>query len=76
MLATPGPPPTGPGWSVEFKWDGIRAIVDVAPDGQVRIWSRNGNDVTAAYPELVAERVPGGGWWGGWRGASRCSLTA
>ena len=54
MLATPGAPPTGPGWSVEFKWDGIRAIVDVAPDGQVRIWSRNGNDVTAAYPELVA----------------------
>ena len=54
MLATPGRPPSGPGWSVEFKWDGIRAIVDVAPDGQVRIWSRNGNDVTAAYPELVA----------------------
>lgn len=53
MLATPGAPPAGPGWSVEFKWDGIRAIVEVA-DGQVRIWSRNGNDVTASYPELVA----------------------
>jgi bifunctional non-homologous end joining protein LigD len=53
MLATPGPPPAGPGWSVEFKWDGIRAIVEVA-DGQVGIWSRNGNDVTGGYPELVA----------------------
>ncbi|MDT7551498.1 MAG: bifunctional non-ous end joining protein LigD, partial [Pseudonocardiales bacterium] len=27
MLATPGAPPAGPGWAVEFKWDGIRAIV-------------------------------------------------
>jgi bifunctional non-homologous end joining protein LigD len=54
MLATPGSPPGGPGWSVEFKWDGIRAIVEVAADGQVRMWSRNGNDITASYPELVA----------------------
>lgn len=53
MLATPGQPPAGPGWSVEFKWDGIRAIVAAAPGGRVRMWSRNGNDVTAAYPELV-----------------------
>lgn len=54
MLATPGSPPAGPGWSVEFKWDGIRAIVAAAPGGRVRMWSRNGNDVTASYPELVA----------------------
>src|SRR6185312_13231329 len=53
MLATPCSPPAGPGWSVEFMWDGIRAIVEVA-DGQVGIWSRNGNDVTGGYPELVA----------------------
>jgi len=53
MLATPGPPPAGPGWSVEFKWDGIRAIVEVTADGQVRMWSRNGNDVTASYPEFA-----------------------
>ncbi len=53
MLATPGSPPAGPGWSVEFKWDGIRAIVAAAPAGRVRMWSRNGNDVTAAYPELA-----------------------
>ena len=53
MLATPGPPPAGPGWSVEFKWDGIRAAVATAPGGRVRMWSRNGNDVTASYPELA-----------------------
>lgn len=52
MLATPGAPPAGPGWAVEFKWDGIRAIV-AAGSGRVRVWSRNANDVTASYPELV-----------------------
>jgi len=35
------------------KWDGIRALVEVA-DGRVRIWSRNENDITAAWPELQA----------------------
>jgi bifunctional non-homologous end joining protein LigD len=52
MLAIPGAPPAGPGWAVEFKWDGIRAIV-AAGSGRVRIWSRNANDITASYPELV-----------------------
>ena len=52
MLATPGAPPAGPGWAVEFKWDGIRAIV-AAGNGRVRIWSRNANDITGSYPELV-----------------------
>ena len=37
---------------MEFKWDGIRAVV-AAGDGRVRVWSRNGNDVTASYPELT-----------------------
>jgi bifunctional non-homologous end joining protein LigD len=52
MLATPGDPPAGPGWAVEFKWDGIRAVVAAYPGG-VRLWSRNGNEVTASYPELA-----------------------
>jgi bifunctional non-homologous end joining protein LigD len=52
MLATAGALPTGPGWAVEFKWDGIRAVV-AAGAGRVRVWSRNANDVTASYPELV-----------------------
>lgn len=49
--------PTGAGWAYEFKWDGVRALLDVSErDGRqhVVIRSRNGNDVTRAYPELVA----------------------
>ncbi|HEY0578738.1 MAG TPA: non-homologous end-joining DNA ligase [Pseudonocardia sp.] len=52
MLATPGQPPSSPGWAFEFKWDGVRAIVAAAGD-QVRITSRNSNDVTAGYPEIT-----------------------
>ena len=36
-----------------MKWDGIRAIASVEGDS-VRLMTRNGNDVTAAYPELIA----------------------
>ncbi|WP_249714968.1 non-homologous end-joining DNA ligase [Rhizomonospora bruguierae] len=53
MLATPGPMPTGPGWGFEFKWDGVRAIVEV-DRGSLRILSRNNRDVTASYPELCS----------------------
>jgi bifunctional non-homologous end joining protein LigD len=53
MLASPGPPPSGPEWAFEFKWDGVRAIAAVAGQ-QVRLYSRNGNDITAGYPELTA----------------------
>ena len=35
----------------EIKWDGIRALIGVE-DGQVRILSRNQNDITAQFPEL------------------------
>ena len=45
--------PRGDGWAFEFKWDGVRALLDVSDRG-VRITSRLGNEVTAAYPELVA----------------------
>ncbi|WP_344416502.1 DNA ligase D [Pseudonocardia ailaonensis] len=53
MLATAGRPPTGPGWAGEFKWDGVRALIGTGPGG-VALTSRNGNDVTAGYPELTA----------------------
>ena len=54
MLATRGDHvPVGSEWSHEVKWDGIRAITEVQ-DGRVRIWSRNENDITAAWPELQA----------------------
>jgi bifunctional non-homologous end joining protein LigD len=52
MLASAGAPPSGPGWAFEFKWDGVRAIAAVAGD-QLRLYSRNGNDITGGYPELA-----------------------
>ncbi|MDE3130443.1 MAG: non-homologous end-joining DNA ligase, partial [Acidobacteriota bacterium] len=42
-----------PRWAFEVKWDGVRAIAHSRP-GRLRLLSRNGNDVTAAYPELRA----------------------
>lgn len=60
MLATPGPVdpggpvvPTGPEWSHEIKWDGIRLLVEVT-GGRVRMTTRTERDVTVAFPELRA----------------------
>ena len=52
MMAAPGPLPSGPGWSYEMKWDGVRVIVAVTEDG-CRLWSRNSRDVSGGYPELL-----------------------
>ncbi len=40
-------------WAFEVKWDGVRAITRSQP-GRISLISRNGNEVTAAYPELRA----------------------
>ena len=53
MLASTGALPTGEGWAYEIKWDGVRALVSVE-GGSVRAVSRNGNDITGAYPELAS----------------------
>jgi bifunctional non-homologous end joining protein LigD len=51
MLATRGAHvPTGDGWTHEVKWDGIRLLAEVT-DG-ARLWTRNGNDATIAWPEI------------------------
>jgi len=57
MMATAGVPSdlVGSDWQVELKWDGVRAIL-VADESTVRIFSRNGNDVTKTYPELTDRR--------------------
>jgi bifunctional non-homologous end joining protein LigD len=44
--------PTEDGWAFEFKWDGVRALIDISDKG-VTIHSRAGNDVSTAYPELT-----------------------
>ena len=68
-LATGGGEPfDDDGWLFEVKWDGVRAIATtIRPgtgtkednDGTTRLVSRNGNDISAAYPELAGlwERV-------------------
>ena len=39
-------------WVFEVKWDGVRAIL-FKNDREIRIQSRNGNDITKHYPEIV-----------------------
>jgi bifunctional non-homologous end joining protein LigD len=62
MLASPasaGDLHDGDSWAFEMKWDGFRALAHVS-DGQVRLVSRSGKDMTVTYPELqaLAEQVP------------------
>lgn len=60
MLATKGDHvPPGDGWSHEIKWDGMRVLVEVS-GGTARLFSRNGADASASYPELlpIASVVP------------------
>jgi DNA ligase-1 len=40
-------------WAVEWKWDGIRVQI-VATTGGVRLYSRSGDDIGQAFPEIVA----------------------
>jgi bifunctional non-homologous end joining protein LigD len=57
MLATKGTHvPTGEGWSHEVKWDGLRILADTRVEEgkpRTRFFSRNGNDVSVAWPELA-----------------------
>jgi bifunctional non-homologous end joining protein LigD len=52
MLASTAELPIGPGWSYEFKWDGVRAL-GVWQDGRLRLYARSSAEITAAYPELT-----------------------
>lgn len=50
--ATSAPPPGGQ-WAHEIKWDGMRVLADLHSD-RLLLTSRNGNDVTASFPELTS----------------------
>ncbi|CAN5331098.1 ATP-dependent DNA ligase [soil metagenome] len=53
MLATKGDHvPSGPAWSHEVKWDGMRILAATGSDG-TRLTSRNDNDVTPAWPDVA-----------------------
>jgi bifunctional non-homologous end joining protein LigD len=62
MLATLADPPlTGKSLIFEPKYDGIRALVHIAPARprpEIRIWSRLGNDKTAQFPAIVRALEP------------------
>jgi bifunctional non-homologous end joining protein LigD len=45
-------PPKGDDYIYEVKWDGIRALITLE-DEQIKIRSRNQNDVTKQFPELL-----------------------
>jgi bifunctional non-homologous end joining protein LigD len=62
MLATlASEVPSGPQWTFEEKYDGIRALA-YRQNGKVRLWSRNLLDLTAGFPEVAAAvaALPGG----------------
>jgi bifunctional non-homologous end joining protein LigD len=59
MLATKGlHVPAGAEWVHEVKWDGVRVLTDVRDD-RLRMWSRNGNEVTIAWPEISLSPLGG-----------------
>jgi bifunctional non-homologous end joining protein LigD len=59
MLATAGALPSGPDWSFEFKWDGVRVLALFA-GGAPDLFARSGAVVTAAYPEIADLHLPEG----------------
>ena len=58
MLATTGLDIPAGQWAHEVKWDGIRVLAD-CHDGLDQFFSRNGNNVTAAWPDLATCPLPG-----------------
>ncbi|WP_121254896.1 non-homologous end-joining DNA ligase [Nocardioides ferulae] len=53
MLATKtATVPTGAAWTHEVKWDGVRILADLTGD-ELRLISRNGNQVATAWPDIV-----------------------
>ncbi|HLT91033.1 MAG TPA: DNA ligase D [Woeseiaceae bacterium] len=52
MLATPGEPFSHPAWVFEIKYDGYRLLAG-REQGNPRLISRNGNDLTTVFPEIV-----------------------
>jgi bifunctional non-homologous end joining protein LigD len=47
-------PPDDERWGYEIKWDGVRAVGYVQAGGEVRLESRNLNDLTERYPDAAA----------------------
>ena len=60
-------------YAAEWKWDGIRAQA-VREDGRIRLYSRSGDEISAAFPDLVEAMDFTGGPAGGPDGGPDCAL--
>ncbi|ASS68754.1 MULTISPECIES: hypothetical protein [unclassified Paenibacillus] len=45
--------PQGEDWGYQIKWDGVRLLADIGPDGKVLLYSRQGLIKNNIYPEVV-----------------------
>ncbi len=70
---------SGHAFLAEYKYDGMRAQIHVLEDGRVCVFSRNCEDRTASFPDVVAAmlhatqgRTGWGGWGGGGVGSAQC----
>src|SRR5262249_9042751 len=41
------------GWLFELKWDGFRAIAETSVNGELKLYSRNHNDLTKRFPPIA-----------------------
>ena len=61
MLARDAAAPfSSPDWLFEIKWDGIRALCTISGSGAVSLRSRNGQELSAVFPEIqeIADLAP------------------
>ncbi|MEV7095108.1 DNA ligase D [Amycolatopsis sp. NPDC051045] len=49
---------SGPEWAYEYKLDGYRASMQIAPDGTTMLTSRNNIDFTAEFADLAGVLAP------------------
>jgi DNA ligase D-like protein (predicted ligase)/DNA ligase D-like protein (predicted 3'-phosphoesterase) len=53
MLARDAEAPfSSPDWIFEIKWDGIRALCSIDETSGVRLYSRNGREISGVFPEI------------------------
>ena len=51
----------GKRFTCEWKYDGVRAQIHVKPDGTMQIFSRNMDETTGQFPDIV-KALPGAAW--------------